>query len=79
MNCHLILCRNVMIYFTQDAKERLYERFYNSLLSAGVLFLGNTEQIINSRGYGFVPLKSFFYIKEDNEEKDEEAKGNKAI
>lgn len=61
--CNLILCRNVMIYFTQDAKERMYQRFYDSLLSGGVLFLGNTEQIISPGRYGFDSLKSFFYTK----------------
>ncbi|HHY81577.1 MAG TPA: protein-glutamate O-methyltransferase CheR [Clostridiales bacterium] len=63
VNYHLILCRNVMIYFTQEAKERLYRRFYSSLLQGGVLFIGNTEQIINPGQYGFVSQKSFFYTK----------------
>lgn len=61
--CHLILCRNVMIYFTQDAKERMYRQFYNALLPGGFLFLGNTEQIINPERYGFVSMKSFFYTR----------------
>ena len=64
--CHLILCRNVMIYFTQDTKERMYKRFYDSLLPGGVLFLGNTEQIINPSRYGLESMKSFFY-KKNNE------------
>ena len=62
-NCHLILCRNVMIYFTQEAKEEMYKRFYDSLLPGGVLFLGNTEQIINPCKYGLISMKSFFYTK----------------
>ncbi|MCF6096772.1 protein-glutamate O-methyltransferase CheR [Thermovorax subterraneus] len=62
-NCHLILCRNVMIYFTEEAKDRLYRKFYNSLADDGVLFVGNTEQIIMPQKYGFVSIKSFFYKK----------------
>ncbi|ADL07920.1 CheR family methyltransferase [Thermosediminibacter oceani] len=62
-NCHLILCRNVMIYFTEEAKDRLYRKFYNSLADDGVFFVGNTEQIIMPQKYGFVSIKSFFYKK----------------
>ncbi len=61
--CNLILCRNVMIYFTMDVKEQMYKRFYDSLLPGGVLFLGNTEQIISPGQYGLTSLKSFFYSK----------------
>jgi len=59
--CHLILCRNVMIYFTEEAKERIYHGFHQSLVPGGILFVGNTEQIINPKRYGFETLKSFFY------------------
>ncbi|MBI4596308.1 MAG: protein-glutamate O-methyltransferase CheR, partial [Candidatus Tectomicrobia bacterium] len=34
----LILCRNVIIYFTEKAKARLIEGFYKSLKDNGVLF-----------------------------------------
>ncbi len=61
--CHFILCRNVMIYFTMDVKEQMYRWFYDALVPGGVLFLGNTEQIINPGRYGFTSLKSFFYSK----------------
>ena len=61
--CHLILCRNVMIYFTQEAKDRMYQRFHDALLPGGILFLGNTEQILNPVKYGLVSLRSFFYSK----------------
>lgn len=39
-NCHLIMCRNVMIYFTEEAKVRLYKKFYDSLHDEGVFFCG---------------------------------------
>ena len=57
----LILCRNVVIYFTDEAKAHLYRRFRNSLEPGGVLFIGSTEHIIDAREIGFEPVSSFFY------------------
>jgi len=62
-NFDLILCRNVVIYFTEETKNLLYRRFYNSLRSKGVLFTGSTEQIIQAREIGFTSLAIFFYQK----------------
>ena len=59
----LILCRNVIIYFTDDAKNALYKKFYNSLNSNGVLFLGCTEQIVDYKEYNYDLIESFFYKK----------------
>ena len=60
----LILCRNVMIYFTDEAKDRIYHRLYDSLRVGGYLFVGNTEQILSCNRYGFQVTNSFFYKKE---------------
>ena len=62
-DCDLILCRNVMIYFTEDTKEKLYKKFYDALSDKGVFFVGSTEQIIMPHKYGFTNLKNFFYQK----------------
>lgn len=59
----LIVCRNVLIYFTEEAKQRIYEDFYRSLIQDGILFLGSTEQIIGASRYGFKPIHTFFYQK----------------
>lgn len=61
----LILCRNVVIYFTEKAKERLYKRFYEALNPGGILFTGATEQIFNSRELGFINLSPFFYQRKE--------------
>lgn len=61
--CHLIVCRNVMIYFTEEAKDEIYKKFYASLVKGGCLFVGNTEQIINYKELGFGFDKLFFYNK----------------
>lgn len=59
----IILCRNVVIYFTEETKNKLYLRFHDALRPGGVLFIGSTEQIFNSRNIGFAPMASFFYQK----------------
>lgn len=59
----LIVCRNVMIYFTEDIKDRLYRSFSASLRPGGVLFVGSTEQIFRSREYGLQVMEPFFYQK----------------
>lgn len=60
---NLIVCRNVLIYFTEQAKTGIYTHFSSSLKKNGILFVGSTEQIIDPERYGFESLKSFFYKK----------------
>ena len=60
---HLIVCRNVLIYFTAEAKDEVFRKFQKSLKSGGYLFIGSTEQIINHKDVGFERKNSFFYQK----------------
>lgn len=62
-DCNLIICRNVMIYFTEEAKAEINKRFCDSLKQDGLLFVGSTEQIIAPNTLGFSTFKSFFYKK----------------
>lgn len=62
-NCDLIVCRNVLIYFTEEAKVDIYKNFNRALKSDCVLFVGSTEQIIMSQKFKFAPMKTFFYKK----------------
>ena len=62
--CHLIVCRNVVIYFTEEAKDEIYIKFNKSLVKGGALFIGSTEQIMNYKEIGFLRNKSFFFEKE---------------
>lgn len=59
----LIVCRNVMIYFTEEAKDQIYQSFSKALRPGGVLFVGSTEQIFNPAKYGFESQETFFYRK----------------
>jgi len=62
-DCHLIVCRNVLIYFTEEAKLDIYKKFNQSLKTDGILFVGSTEQIIQPQNLGFATYKSFYYRK----------------
>ncbi|WP_018922239.1 CheR family methyltransferase [Salsuginibacillus kocurii] len=59
----LIVCRNVLIYFTDDAKEELYVKFNKALKPGGILFVGSTEQIFTPQRFGYSTLDTFFYQK----------------
>lgn len=45
---HLILCRNVLIYFDKTLQDRVLKLLANSLIQLGFLCLGNKESLIFS-------------------------------
>lgn len=49
----LILCRNVVIYFTDQAKAQIYAGFGRALRPGGMLFVGGSEMIMRSHDMGF--------------------------
>lgn len=57
----LIVCRNVVIYFSDDAKQRLYVRFARSLKPGGYFFIGGTETLLNPGPLGFERRSTSFY------------------
>lgn len=61
--CHLIVCRNVLIYFTDEGKEHVFNGFIDNLVSGGCLFLGNAEQIIHFKDMGLKKNLSCIYTK----------------
>lgn len=62
-DCDLIVCRNVVIYFTNEVKNQIYKKFSESLKQGGLLFVGATESIYNYKDYGFEKLSTFIYKK----------------
>ena len=42
---HLIVCRNVVIYFDRPTQEKLFRRFYDALVPGGWLLLGKVETL----------------------------------
>jgi chemotaxis protein methyltransferase CheR len=59
----LIVCRNVVIYFTNEAKELLYAKFSDALRPGGILFLGGTEIISGPSKYRLQNAGISFYRK----------------
>jgi chemotaxis protein methyltransferase CheR len=42
---HIIICRNVMIYFNKKLQNQVHHLFYESLFYSGYLGLGNREEV----------------------------------
>lgn len=59
---HLIVCRNVLIYFDRQLQARVHDLFLNSLSSKGFLALGNREGLSFSK-------KDKYYTVFDEDEK----------
>jgi len=55
---HMILCRNVIIYFTRQTQESLFERFHELLLPGGFLVLGKVETLLGKSREMFAPVSS---------------------
>ncbi len=53
---HLVLCRNVIIYFERDVQEQLFVRFTESVAPAGFLVLGKVETLFGRGAAGFVAV-----------------------
>lgn len=54
---HLIVCRNVLIYFDRTLQERVHWLFYQSLSSNGILCLGGREGLLaNLKGINYQSL-----------------------
>ena len=62
-NINLILCRNVFIYFTKEIKKNLTKNLTNALSKNGILFLGNTEYLLQPGKYNLKKLHTSFYQK----------------
>jgi chemotaxis protein methyltransferase CheR len=53
----------VVIYFTLEAKNHVYKKFYEALKPGALLFVGATESIYNYRELGFEKASTFIYRK----------------
>lgn len=62
-DCHLIVCRNVLIYFTEETKDTIFRKFFRVLSPGGILFIGSSEQIMNHMEIGYLRKNAFFYQK----------------
>lgn len=60
---HLLVCRNLLIYFRPEIKPPIFHGFAQALVKGGVLFLGASEVLLSPSAYGFSPLQFGFYRK----------------
>ena len=54
----IILCRNVLIYFSRDLQMRLFDKFCEALNRGGYLILGKTESLAGESAGLFQPVSN---------------------
>ncbi len=60
---HLILCRNVLIYFDTTLQNRVFQLFFDSLRTNGFLCLGSKETLeFSGVKDGFIPVAGSYKI-----------------
>jgi chemotaxis protein methyltransferase CheR len=57
-NAHLIICRNVIIYFERPAQDALFAHFHQTLAPGGFLVLGKVETLLGESRALFSPVNS---------------------
>jgi two-component system CheB/CheR fusion protein len=60
-HCHLVICRNVLIYFDTDTQRHIFSRLHYALEREGILFLGKAESKLTESRL-FRPLNSRWRI-----------------
>jgi chemotaxis methyl-accepting protein methylase len=53
---HLIVCRNVLIYFDRTSQEALFEKFRDALAPGGFLVLGKVETLLGAGRAMYAPV-----------------------
>jgi chemotaxis protein methyltransferase CheR len=59
----LVICRNTVIYFTEEVRDALHERLVTSLAPGGYLVVGTSERVADPRGLGLTSPFHFIYKK----------------
>ena len=62
---HIIMCRNVLIYFDPILQNQIYDKFYDLLRDDGVLILGKHESIIGDMSMKFKREGQFYFKRKD--------------
>jgi chemotaxis protein methyltransferase CheR len=58
-----IFCRNVMIYFDEDAKIELETRLVDQLVPGGILYIGHSERLVGPARDFMIPCGQTIYRK----------------
>ena len=59
----LIMCRNTVIYFTEEVRDALHARLVDALAPGGYLVVGTSERVANSSELGLESPFHFIYRK----------------
>jgi len=59
----LVMCRNTVIYFTDEVRDALHARLVTALRPGGYLVVGATERVSDPAGIGLAPTHPFTYRK----------------
>jgi chemotaxis protein methyltransferase CheR len=57
-NVHLLVCRNVLIYFEREAQDALFAEFHRALAPGGFLVLGKVETLLGAARGLFSPVNA---------------------
>ena len=60
----LVMCRNTVIYFTEEVRDALHARLVESLKPGGHLIVGTSERVADPRGLGLTSPFHFIYRKD---------------
>jgi chemotaxis methyl-accepting protein methylase len=55
---HLLVCRNVVIYFEREAQDALFGSFHRALAPGGFLVLGKVETLLGDARNMFSPVNA---------------------
>jgi chemotaxis protein methyltransferase CheR len=59
----LIMCRNTVIYFTEEVRDALHARLVDALAPGGYLVVGTSERVANPTALGLTSPFHFIYRK----------------
>ena len=59
----LIMCRNTVIYFTEEVRDALHARLADALAPGGYLVVGTSERVANPAALGLTSPFHFIYRK----------------
>jgi chemotaxis protein methyltransferase CheR len=59
----LIMCRNTVIYFTEEVRDALHARLVDALAPGGYLVVGTSERVANPAALGLTSPFHFIYRK----------------
>ena len=59
----LVMCRNTVIYFTEDVRDALHARLVTSIRPGGYFLIGSTERVSRPADVGLEVVRPFLYRK----------------